>query len=61
MDCKLNKRYIVYLQNVSVKREVNIGYKLKVGTHRDGLLNYRTLGCCSFLYPFLKSPFKFVE
>ena len=31
MDGKLNKRYIVYLQDVSVKNVVSIGYKLKDG------------------------------
>ena len=31
MDGKLNKRYIVYLQDVSVKNLVSIGYKLKDG------------------------------
>lgn len=31
MDGKLKKRYIVYLQDVSVKNVVSIGYKLKDG------------------------------
>ena len=35
MDGKLNKRYIVYLEDVSVKVVVSIGYKLKVGTQKD--------------------------
>jgi len=35
MDGKVNKRYIVYLEDVSVKIVVSIGYKLKVGTQKD--------------------------
>ena len=37
MDGKVNKRYIVYLEDVSVKIVVSIGYKLKVGAQKDSL------------------------
>ena len=48
----------MYLQDVTVKLAVNISYKLKVGTQKDGLSNWLTLGCCSFRYRWLKSPSK---
>ena len=58
MQWILNELFIMYLQDVIVKLAVNISYKLKVGTQKDGLSNWLTLRCCSFRYPWLKSPSK---